>query len=118
MKVLVTGGTGFVGGNAVVKLIADGHDVRLLVRRPLRVATTLGAIGVDLEALDIVEGDMTDPVAVGRAAKGMDATIHAAAVVAAWDRKEAALALDANVNGTRNVVDAALDAGCDPVVHV
>jgi nucleoside-diphosphate-sugar epimerase len=118
MKVLVTGGTGYVGGNAVIRLLADGHDVRILARRPIRVATTLGAVGVDIEQLDVVQGDMTDRASVTRAVNGVDATIHAAAVVAALDRTEAAHALDANVNGTRNVIGAALDAGCDPVVHV
>jgi nucleoside-diphosphate-sugar epimerase len=118
VKVLVTGGTGYVGAQAVVALLAANHDVRLLVRRPERVATTLGALGVDTTRLDIVEGDMVDADAVGRAVKGMDAVIHSAAVVAALDRKSAEQALDINVNGTRTVLDAAIAEGCDPVVHV
>jgi dihydroflavonol-4-reductase len=118
VKVLVTGGTGFVGSHAVAKLLADGHDVRLLVRRPIRLATTLGAVGIDIEALDVVVGDMVDPDAVARAVKGTDATIHSAAVVAALDRREAERALTVNLDGTRTVINAALDAGCDPVVHV
>ncbi|HEX3706963.1 MAG TPA: NAD-dependent epimerase/dehydratase family protein [Mycobacteriales bacterium] len=118
MKVLVTGGTGFVGAHTVVKLLDDGHEVRLLVRRPIRLATTLGAIGIDIDDLDVVVGDMVDADAVGRAVKGVDATIHAAAVVAALNRAEAQRALTVNLDGTRTVIDAALAAGCDPVVHV
>ncbi|HVW80557.1 MAG TPA: SDR family NAD(P)-dependent oxidoreductase [Mycobacteriales bacterium] len=118
MKVLVTGGTGFVGAHAVAALLAAGHDVRLLVRRPQRMATTLGAIGVDTAALDVVVGDMVDAEAVRRAVQGTDAVIHAAAVVAALDRRHAEAALDVNVTGTRTVLDAAIEAGCDPVVHV
>jgi nucleoside-diphosphate-sugar epimerase len=118
MKVLVTGGTGFVGAHAVVNLLAAGHEVRLLARRPERVATTLGALGVDTASLDIAEGDMVDADAVERAVKGTDATIHAAAVVAALDRNQAEQALATNINGTRTVIDAAIAAGCDPVVHV
>ena len=118
MKVLVTGGTGFVGAHAVAALLDAGHEVRLLARRPERVATTLGALGVDLEKLDVVEGDMVDSDAVERAVKGMDAVIHAAAVVAALDRKHAEQALETNVTGTRTVLDAAIAEGCDPVVHV
>ncbi|HVT65042.1 MAG TPA: SDR family NAD(P)-dependent oxidoreductase [Mycobacteriales bacterium] len=118
MKVLVTGGTGFVGAHAVKALLGAGHEVRLLVRRPERVAPTLGAMGVDTAALDVVEGDMVDTDAVGRAVKGMDAVIHAAAVVAALDRKSAEAALDINVTGTKTVLSAALAEGCDPVVHV
>lgn len=118
MKVLVTGGTGFVGAHAVAALVEAGHEVRLLARRPERVATTVGALGVDVTKLDVVEGDMVDGEAVGRAVKGMDAVIHAAAVVAALDRKHAEHALEMNVTGTRTVLDAALAEGCDPVVHV
>jgi nucleoside-diphosphate-sugar epimerase len=118
MKVLVTGGTGFVGAHTVAALVEAGHEVRLLARRPERVATTLGALGVDLGKLDVVEGDMVDAAAVGRAVAGMDAVIHAAAVVAALDRKHAEAALHTNVEGTRTVLDSAIAAGCDPVVHV
>ncbi len=118
MRVLVTGGTGYVGAHAVAALLEAGHDVRLLVRRPERIATTVGATGVDVDALEVVVGDMVDPEAVARAVSGMDATIHAAAVVAALDRKEAEKTVEVNVTGTRTVIDAALAAGCDPVIHV
>ena len=118
MKVLITGGTGFVGAHAVVALLDAGHDVRVLARRPERVATTLGALGVDTDALDIAVGDMVDADAVGRAVKGMDAVIHAAAVVEVLDRKLAEQTVDANVNGTRTVIDAAIAEGCDPIIHV
>src|SRR4051794_37259827 len=61
---------------------------------------------------------MTDPDAVARLIDGCDAAIHSAAVVAALNRGDAQRTIDTNVNGTRTVVDAALAAGCDPVVHV
>jgi nucleoside-diphosphate-sugar epimerase len=118
VKVLLTGGTGYVGAHAVAALIDAGHELRLLARRPERVATTLGGLGIDTVAIDVVAGDMTDPDAVKRAVDGMDAVIHAAAVVAALDRKEAEKTVDVNVTGTRTVIDAALAAGCDPVIHV
>jgi nucleoside-diphosphate-sugar epimerase len=118
MRVLVTGGTGFVGAHTVVALLAAGHQPRLLVRRPARLATTLGAIGLDIESLDVVVGDMVDPGAVARAAAGTDAAIHAAAVVGALDRRVAKASLETNVLGTQIVIDAAIAAGCDPVVHV
>ncbi|HWC33630.1 MAG TPA: SDR family NAD(P)-dependent oxidoreductase [Mycobacteriales bacterium] len=118
MKILITGGTGFVGAHTVAAALGAGHEVRLLVRRPERVATTLGALGVDTERLDIVDGDMVDAAAVGRAVDGMDAVIHAAAVVAALDRRQAERTVDTNVTGTRTVLDAAIAEGCDPIVHV
>lgn len=118
MKVLVTGGTGFVGAHTVAALVDAGHDVRVLARRPARVATTIGALGVDTSALDVAEGDMVDGDAVARAVKGVDAVIHAAAVVAALDRKQAEKSIETNVTGTRTVIDAAIAEGCDPIVHV
>jgi nucleoside-diphosphate-sugar epimerase len=118
VKVLVTGGTGFVGAHAVAALIAAGHEVRVLARRPERVATTLGALGIDTDILDVAVGDMVDTDAVARAVKGMDAVIHAAAVVEVLDRKLAEQTVDTNLTGTRTVIDAAIAEGCDPVVHV
>lgn len=118
MKVLVTGGTGFVGAHTVVALLAAGHEPRLLVRRPKRLATTLGAIGVDIDALDVVTGDMTDPAAVAESVKCVDAVIHAAAVVAALDRKQAKQSVETNVRGTQVVVEAAVDEGCSAIVYV
>jgi nucleoside-diphosphate-sugar epimerase len=118
VKVLVTGGTGYVGAYAVKALLAAGHSPRLLVRNPARLATTLGAIGVDTGALDIAPGDMTDAMAVAGAVDGVDAVIHSAALVSALNRADAARTIEVNVSGTRTVVGAALAAGCDPVIHI
>jgi nucleoside-diphosphate-sugar epimerase len=118
VRVLVTGGTGYVGSYAVDALLAAGHTPRLLVRNRDRLARTVGAIGVDLSRLEIADGDMTDAVAVRGALTGVDAVIHAAAVVAALNRADAARTADTNVDGARVVIGAAVAAGCDPVVHV
>jgi nucleoside-diphosphate-sugar epimerase len=118
MRVLLTGGTGYIGAFTLRQLIDRGHEPRLLVRSPDRLRTTAEAIGIDPAGLDVVVGDMTDADAVSAAAKGCDAAIHAAAVVAALNRSDAARTVDVNVEGTRLVVSAALAAGCDPVVHL
>jgi nucleoside-diphosphate-sugar epimerase len=102
----------------VATLLATGREPRLLVRRPARLATTLGAVGIDIESLDVVTGDMTDRDAVDRATKGVDAVIHAAAVVAALDRKHASASIEMNVRGAQTVVESAVDAGCQSVVYV
>jgi len=118
MRVAVTGGTGYVGAFTVRALVDAGHTARLLVRSVDRLRSHVGPLGVDVDALDVVVGDMTDPAAVRDLVADCDATIHAAAVVAALNRADARRTIEVNVNGTKTVVDTAIDAGCDPVVHV
>ena len=118
MHVALTGGTGYVGAFATKALLDAGHRPRLLVRDRDKLTRKLGAIGIDFADVDVVVGDMTDAAAVADLVTGTDAAIHAAAVVAALDRSNAERTIDINVGGTRTVIDAALAAGCDPVVHV
>jgi dihydroflavonol-4-reductase len=113
---MVTGGTGFVGAHSTRALLDAGHDVRLLVRDPARIDTALRPLGVE-ERPDFVVGDMLDAGAVHEAVAGCSAVLHCAAVVA-LDRRRAAAVLDTNPRGVRTVVEAALEAGIDPVVHV
>ncbi len=115
MRVLVTGGTGFVGAHSVQALVAAGHDVRLLVRSPARIAENLGPLGVP--EVDFAVGDMTDADAVGKAMDGCDAVLHGAAVVA-LDRRRADEILAANPSGARVVVGTAVERGLDPIVYV
>ena len=117
MRVLVTGGTGYVGAFTVQALLAAGHTPRLLVRNPDRLKTTVATLGVDLDDLEIANGDMTDEASVVAALDGVDAVIHCAAVVAALNRSDAQATIDTNVRGTMNVINSALAAGCDPVIH-
>lgn len=118
MRVMVTGGTGFVGAHTVAALLGAGHTPRLLIRNRDRLAANVAPLGVDVAALDVVMGDMTDAPAVRAAIDGCDAVIHAAAVVAALNRTDADRVIELNVAGTRTVVGAALAAGCSRVVHV
>lgn len=116
VRVLVTGGTGFVGSHSVAALIAAGHDVRLLVRSPDRIGPALDPLGV-AAAVDHTIGDVTDPASVNRALRGCDAVLHAAAVYDLDARARPAIART-NVAGAETVLRAAVAAGCDPVVHV
>ncbi len=116
MRVMVTGGTGFVGAHSVATLRAAGHEVSLLVRDAIRIATNIGALGVDVDALDHVAGDMTDEAAVVRALDGCDAVLHCAAVVS-LDRRRAREVRDQNPRGVEVVVGTALERGLDPVVY-
>ncbi len=112
MLVLVTGATGFIGSHTVAALRRDGHEVRILVRNPDRIAPALEPHGVTVSA---VRGDMTDPTSVATAVRGCDAVVHAAGEVGV--EGGTGPKTTANVDGVRTVVSAALDAGLDPVVY-
>ena len=117
MRVLVTGATGFVGSHAAKALQDAGHTVRTLVRTPAKLDTVTARVGVDLASLETVRGDIRDAVAVTAAIDGCDAVVHAAAVVSIDPTCETEVE-ETNFAGALNVLDAAVDAGCDPVVHV
>jgi dihydroflavonol-4-reductase len=115
MRVLVTGGTGFVGSHTAAAVVRAGHDVRLLVRRPERVPHALAPLGID--AADTVTGDVLDPASVQAAVEGCDAIISAAAAYS-LDPKKAKEVLATNARATEVVLEAAVGAALDPIVHV
>ena len=117
MRILVTGGTGFVGCHTVAALHRGGHEIRLLVRSPARVAPALEPVGLDPGGMEAVVGDVTDPAAVREAVAGCDAVVHAAGVYSLDPRRAGEIAR-VNVAGTENVLRSAAEAGLDPVVHV
>ena len=115
MRVMVTGGTGFVGAWTVRALLDDSHDVCLLVRDPSKLASVLGPLGAS--GVDHVKGDMRDGAAVAAAMRGCDAVIHAAAVVS-LRAKDAQAVYDANVGGARTVLGRAVEQGMRRILHV
>ena len=107
---LVTGGSGFVGNRLARALVERGDQVRALVRDPAG-AADLSALGVEL-----VQGDMTDEASLRRAVEGVDRLFHTAGLVGDWlDRRQA---VDVNVEGTRRLLAAAVEAGVTRAVHV
>jgi nucleoside-diphosphate-sugar epimerase len=115
MRVLITGGTGFVGSHTVGAVIRAGHDVKLLVRRPERVQAALAPLGV--EEVDAVTGDVLDASSVRAAVEGCDALINAAAIFS-LDPGQAENMLATNTRATEIVLEAAIGAGLDPIVHI
>jgi dihydroflavonol-4-reductase len=117
MHVLVTGGTGFVGVHTVAALLHAGHTVRLLVRSPDKLLPALAPLQLRPEEVETARGDATDAAAVRAAVRGCDAAVHAAAVFA-FDARQGARILATNVRAAEVVLQEAVAAGCDPVVHV
>jgi dihydroflavonol-4-reductase len=110
MKCFVTGASGFVGANLVHELVANRHQVRALLR-PGADLRGLGAIQYER-----VEGDLSDRARLKEAMHGCEWCFHVAASYHLWLRDYAPM-YAANVEGTRNVIEAAADAGCQRIVY-
>ncbi len=117
MRILVTGGTGFLGSHSIQALLAAGHEVRLLVRDPSQVTPSLAPLGVEVPRDRIIVGDVLDPGSVRHAIEGVDALLHAANVYS-LNAGQAGRVHAVNVDGTRIVLGQAARAGLDPIVHV
>jgi len=111
MKILVTGGTGFIGAAVVRLLLEDGLPVRCLVRKESDLS--------NLDGLDVeyAHGDVIDMDSVRRALDGCDRVIHLAAIYAIW-MKDPNRMYRVNVNGTHKVLTACREAGVQKVVYV
>ena len=108
--VLVTGATGFVGSAVLRALVARGARVRVLAR-PASDRRNLQGV-----TCEIVEGDMREPASMQRALGGVRHLFHVAADYRLWSRRAGELR-EANVEGTRIVMEAALEAGVERIVY-
>jgi uncharacterized protein YbjT (DUF2867 family) len=106
VKVLVTGGTGFVGPKVVRAIVDAGHDVRALARDRKK-AAHVAALGAEL-----VEGDVTDPASLRRAVQGMDAVVHLVGIRQGKQEEFQRIMID----GTRSLLAAADEAGVQRLV--
>ena len=107
MKVLITGGAGFIGSNTAEHLLGLGWKVRVL--DDLSGGTLENLRGLDAE---FQKGDIRDRKAVARAMKGVDAVLHLAALVSVAESvKSPRLSHEINETGSFNVFEAAREAG-------
>lgn len=106
----VTGGSGFVGGALIRRLVGEGRRVRALVRSDAA-AARVAALGAEP-----VRGDLVDAQAMEEAARGCSVAFHAAAQVGAWGDR--AVFERINVDGTRAVLSGCRSAGVRRFVHV
>ena len=113
-RVLVTGGSGFVGANLVAELLARGHEVRSFDRAPSPLP--------DHPALHVIEGDICDKDTVATAVDGIDTVIHTAAIIDLMGGRSVTdeyrqRSFAVNVGGTENLVVAAQSAGVKRFVY-
>ena len=105
----VTGGSGFIGGALIRRLVAGGSTVRALARSD-RSAAAVAELGAEP-----VRGDLDDVAAMTSGAEGCKAAFHLAAKVAQWGKRED-FERD-NVEGTANALEACAAAGVERFVH-
>jgi dihydroflavonol-4-reductase len=110
VHVFITGATGFVGGHVARRYAAEGASLRLLTRQESRLD---GLTGIDAE---MVKGDLREPEKLRSALTGCDALIHVAADYRLWVRDPKQM-YAANVDGTRELLRLAREAGIPRVVY-
>ncbi|MCB1679357.1 MAG: NAD-dependent epimerase/dehydratase family protein [Halioglobus sp.] len=113
MRVMVTGGTGFLGYHTVQALLAAGHEVSLLVRSVDKMLRLFG----DDRIGQVTRGDLNDKNRVLRALDGCDAVVHSAAMVST-STHDADTIFKTNLEGTKLVIGEALDKQVEQVIHV
>lgn len=110
MKVLLTGGTGFIGGHLLRVLLDSGAEVRCLLR------STSPRRNLEGATVETVEGDLRDADSLRRAVRGCAVVYHCAADYRFFSRDPREL-YESNVEGTRNALQAAFAEGVDRVVY-
>ena len=110
MKILITGGTGFLGRHCALRLNAANHEVTVLGRNAL--------IGAELEKRGIrfIKANLIDESAVRLACFGQDKVVHAGALNSRWGKYSEFY--QSNVIGTKNVIDACLKQGVERLIHL
>lgn len=113
-KLLVTGGTGFLGSYIIKALIAKGYAVRAIRRSnklPFYIPKEI------FDKVEWVDGDILDVISLEEAMQGINTVIHSAAIVS-FHKRDRELMYQVNVEGTANVVNAALEQNVKRLIHI
>lgn len=110
MKIFVTGGNGFIGSHLVEQILARGDAAVCLARAPEKMS------GLASQGAAIVKGDITDRASLIAPMRGMDAVVHLAGVYEYGPRFLRHMRA-VNVQGTRNVLETALELGIPRIIH-
>ena len=112
-RILVTGGTGLVGSYLLRYLLKKGHAIRALRRS----SSNMALVQDIQDSIEWWEGDVLDVPFLERAMQGIDQVYHAAALIS-FDPKQVAQMFATNIEGTANVVNAALYAKVEKLLYV
>ena len=107
--ILVTGGSGLVGNELIHQLLADGNNVKTIYNN--------ASLDIQHEKLISVKCDILDTTTLQEVMKDATHVYHCAAIVS-FSKKNKQQLFKINIEGTANVVNAALDAGVKKLVHV
>jgi dihydroflavonol-4-reductase len=112
MRIFITGATGFIGKQVLEKLIKTEHELFCLVRKTNSSIESLRSSGVN-----VIVGDVRDKPSILKGMKGCDWVINLANIYTFWE-PEKSLYTTTNVDGTRNVMECALETMVSKVVHI
>ena len=115
-KVLITGGSGFLGAWIVGALAEEGHEARIFDRSTER-RILREIVGGRADHIEMVQGDVTDAKAVAQAAQGCDAIVHLAALLTPACKADPVVGAKVNVIGTINVFEAAKANGITRIAY-
>jgi dihydroflavonol-4-reductase len=113
-KLLITGGTGFLGSYIIKALIEKGYAVRAIRRSnklPFYIPKEI------FDKVEWVDGDILDVISLEEATQGIDTVIHSAAIVS-FHKRDREMMYRVNVEGTANVVNAALELNVKRLIHI
>jgi len=110
-KVLITGGTGFIGSHLVARCVQAGHDVRVLARPENPIAKEY-----EKQGIEVVYSDIRDPQGVEQAVRGVKIVYHLAALVTDWAPKP--LFREMNIESMRHICQASLKHGVEAFVNM